>query len=95
MTVWKRNGQTVPGPEAIPNAQDAGIGVATRGNYAKPILLQSMGFLAMPEDVAEHRRRFPDVELQMHQGSAIPVLRSLGQKRKYFKEAGLADIRSF
>lgn len=68
---------------------------AVRANYKKPIELQSMGFLAVAEDVAEHRKRFPDVDLVMREGSAIPVLRSLGQKRRYFKEAGLADVRSF
>jgi hypothetical protein len=70
-------------------------GMKVRGNYKQPIRLESMGFLAHPEDVSEHRRRFPDVELSIEQGSAIPILRSLGQKKKYFKEAGLADIRSF
>jgi hypothetical protein len=68
---------------------------AVRANYKKPIRLESMGFLADPEDVAEHRKRFPDVDLEMHEGSAVPVLKSLGQKRAYFKAAGLADMRSY
>jgi putative FmdB family regulatory protein len=68
---------------------------SVRGSYKKPIRLESMGFLAAPEDVAEHRKRFPDVELAFEDGSAIPILRSLGQKRKYFKAAGLVDTRSF
>jgi hypothetical protein len=54
-----------------------------------------MGFLADPKDVAEHRRRFPDVELKFDNGSAIPVVRSLGQKRAYLKANGWADTRSF
>ena len=66
-----------------------------RGSYKKPIRLESMGFLADPLDVAEHRKRFPDVDLVIEDGSAIPIMRSLGQKRKYFKAAGLADMRSF
>jgi hypothetical protein len=68
---------------------------AVRASYKKPIRLESMGFLAVPEDVAEHRRRFPDIDLVMEDGSAIPVMRSLGQKRSYFKRAGLVDTRSF
>jgi hypothetical protein len=68
---------------------------AVRGNYKKPIRLESMGFIADPADVAEHRRRFLDVDLEFVDGSAIPVLRSLGQKRAYFKEAGLVDTRSY
>ena len=68
---------------------------AVRASYKKPVELLSMGFIADPADVAEHRRRFPGVELVMREGSAIPVMRSLGQKRAYFKEVGWADMRSF
>jgi putative FmdB family regulatory protein len=68
---------------------------SVRGNYARPIRLESMGFIADPEDVAEHRRRFPDVDLVFEDGSAIPIIRSLGQKKAYFKAAGLADMKSF
>lgn len=83
------------GPEAIPNCLDTGGSAFVRGNYTKPILLESMGFLADPGDVAEHRKRFPDVDLEFHQGSAVPVVRSLGQKRTYLKAAGWADTRDF
>lgn len=68
---------------------------AVRGNYKKPIELQSMGFIADPLDVAEHRKRFPDVDLQIREGSAIPVVKSLGEKRAYLKAAGWADVKSF
>lgn len=68
---------------------------AIRATYARPIRLESMGFLADPEDVAEHRRRFPEIDLEFHEGSAIPVVRSLGQKRRYLKAAGWADVKSF
>jgi putative FmdB family regulatory protein len=68
---------------------------SVRGQYKKPLELQSMGFLAHPDDVAEHRKRHPNVELVMHEGSAIPVVRSLGEKRAYLKAAGWADTRSF
>jgi hypothetical protein len=80
----------------IPMPQDFGQKVVeVRGNYKKPIRMESMGFVADPEDVAEHRRRFPDVDLEIHQGSAIPVIRSLGQKRAYLKAIGWVDSRSF
>jgi hypothetical protein len=93
--IWKRNGVEVPGPEAIPDKPGGGAGVAVRGNYNKPIELQSMGFLGVPEDVAEHRRRFPNVELREMQGSMVPVVKSLGEKRAYLKAAGWADTRDF
>lgn len=69
--------------------------VAVRGNYKKPVRLESMGFLADPEDVAEHRRRFPNVELHMENGSAVPVVKSLGEKRAYLKASGWVDTKSF
>ena len=68
---------------------------AIRGNYKKPILLQSMGFLADVADVVEHRQRFPDIELSFQDGSAIPVVKSLGQKRSYLKAMGWIDKNSF
>jgi putative FmdB family regulatory protein len=68
---------------------------AVRGAYKKPIRMESMGFLATEEDVAEHRRRFPDVDLSFEEGSAVPIIRSLGQKRRYLKESGFVDTRSF
>ena len=70
-------------------------GTAVRGNYKKPVELQSMGFLAVDEDVAEHRKRFPNVDLVEREGSMIPVVRSLGQKRAYLKAAGWADTKSY
>jgi putative FmdB family regulatory protein len=68
---------------------------AVRASYKKPVELQSMGFIADPIDVAEHRARFPNVDLVMREGSAIPVMRSLGQKRAYLKAVGWADTRSY
>jgi putative FmdB family regulatory protein len=70
-------------------------GVATRGNYNKPVELQSMGFIADAADVAEHRKRFPDVELAFREGSAVPVVKSLSQKRAYMKAAGWADVKDY
>jgi hypothetical protein len=95
--IWKHNGVVVSGPEAIPDRSDgqAGVGVAVRGNYNKPVELLSMGFIADPSDVAEHRRRFPNVELREMQGSMVPVVKSLGEKRAYLKAAGWADTRDF
>jgi hypothetical protein len=92
--IWKRNGVEVKGPEEVPSKGD-GTGVSVRGSYNRPIELQSMGFLGVPEDVAEHRRRFPNVELREMQGSMIPVVKSLGEKRAYLKAAGWADVKDF
>jgi hypothetical protein len=92
--VWKRNGRTVDGPECIPEARTRGL-ASVRASYKRPIELQSMGFLADPSDVAEHRRRFPTVELVNREGSMVPVMHSLGEKRKYLKESGWVDTRSF
>jgi putative FmdB family regulatory protein len=68
---------------------------AVRGEYKEPIQMDSMGFLAHPDDVAEHRRRFPGVELRMVDGSAVPVMHSLNEKRKYLKDNGWVDRHSF
>jgi hypothetical protein len=68
---------------------------AVRGNYTKPVELQSMGFLADPEDVAEHRSRFPNTELVMREGSMIPVMHSLSEKRAYMRAAGWTDTKDF
>ena len=71
------------------------LGQSVRGTYKRPLELQSMGFVADPADVAEHRSRFPNTELVMREGSAIPVMRSLGEKRAYMKAAGWADTRDY
>ena len=68
---------------------------AVRGNYKKPIVSDAMGFLAHPDDVAEHRKRFPDVDLDFDNGCARPIFRSLGQKRKYLKAMNWADVKDF
>lgn len=92
--VWKRNGRIVNGPEVIPDNPTKGV-ASVRGNYKRPIEMQSMGFIADAEDVAEHRKRFPTVDLVVREGSAIPVMRSLGQKRDYLKQSGWIDRRSY
>ena len=68
---------------------------AVRGNYKKPIVSDALGFVADPETVAEHRQKFPEIDLDMSEGSARPVFRSLGQKRKYLKAVGWADTKSY
>jgi len=94
MVDWDKRPRCPKCGEIMPRTYD-GRSAVVRGAYKRPIRLESMGFLATPEDVADHRRRFPDVELKMEDGSAIPVIRSLKQKRDYFKEQGLVDMRSF
>lgn len=68
---------------------------AARGDYKHPIISDSMGFVADPVDMAEHRRRFPNIDLDVDNGCARPVLRSLGQKRQYLKAMGWIDKNSF
>ena len=68
---------------------------SVRGNYKHPIVSDSMAFSADPASLAEHRAKFPDVDLHISEGTAQPVLRSLSQKRRYLKESGWVDRRSF
>lgn len=71
--------------EAMPNV---------RGDYKKPIALDSMAI--RPEEVAEHRRLFPDVAIAATGPMAgVPVVRSLNQKRKYAAAMGWIDRNSF
>ncbi len=65
-----------------------------RGDYNDPIVSESMAFDAI--DLAEHRKRFPGVEVQVdHARSARPIFRSLNQRREYMKARGFVDCRSF
>ena len=67
---------------------------SVRGDYNEPIVSDSMAFDAV--DLAEHRRRFPDVEVVVdHARSARPVFRNLNQKRRYLKKRGWVDCNSF
>lgn len=68
---------------------------AVRGNYKKPIISDAMGFIAAPEDVSEHRRRFPDIDLDFDNGSARPIFRSLTQRRGYQKAVNWVDTKDF
>ena len=56
-----------------------------RGDYNKPITSVSMAFNS--QDVAEHRRRHPGVDLHVDKpgGTAYPILRSRSQKLAYLK----------
>ena len=67
---------------------------AVRSDYNTPIVSDSMAFDAI--DLAEHRKRFPDIEVVVdHARSARPVLKSLSQKRKYLKARKRIDVNSF
>lgn len=70
-------------------------GVAGRGDYAVPVVSDAMGFLAEADDIAEHRRRFPKVELEISDGTARPKFRSLSQKRQYMDTIGWVDRRDY
>lgn len=56
-----------------------------RGDYNKPITSVSMAFNS--QDVDEHRRRHPGVDLHVDKpgGTAYPILRSRSQKLAYLK----------
>lgn len=68
---------------------------AVRGDYNTPITSISMAFNT--QDLDEHRRRHPDIELKVDKAgrTAYPIFKSLSQKRKYLKARGFADCRSF
>lgn len=68
-------------------------GTSVRGEFKKPIVSESMGFPV--EEVTEHREKFPDVDLEISEGFARPILRSEGQRRKYLKGRGWIDWKSF
>lgn len=70
-------------------------GTAVRGDYKKPIVSDALGFIADPEDVAEHRSRFPNIELVFSEGCARPKFKSLSEKRKYLKAVNWADTKDY
>lgn len=59
-----------------------------RGDYNHPITSVSMAFNS--QDVDEHRRRHPGVDLHVDKpgGTAYPILRSRSQKLAYLKARG-------
>lgn len=67
--------------------------INVRGDYKKPILAQSMSFDTV--DLAEHRKRYPDVEVQTDGRIATPVLKSLSQKRRYLLQRGWRDNNGY
>ena len=68
---------------------------AVRGDYNEPIESISMAFNT--QDLAEHRRRHPGVELKvdMPGRTAYPIFRSLSQKRAYLKARKWIDANSY
>ena len=68
---------------------------AVRGDYNDPIESISMAFNT--QDLAEHRRRHPGIELKvdMPGHTAYPIFRSLSQKRAYLKARKWQDCNSF
>ncbi len=70
-------------------AEHAGV----RGDFKEPIVSDSMAFDAI--DLAEHRKRFPNVDIQVEGRIARPILRSQGQRRAYLKGRGMVDRNSF
>ena len=68
---------------------------AVRGDYKTPIISDSMGFVADKADVDEHRKRYPNIDLDIDNGCARPVFRNMGQKRGYMKSMGWEDKRAY
>ncbi len=66
---------------------------SVRGDYQRPIVSDSMAFDSI--DLAEHRKRFPDIDVKVDGRSAYPILRNLGQKRRYLKGRNCIDHNSF
>ncbi len=68
---------------------------AVRGDYNEPIVSTSMAFNT--QDLAEHRRRHPGVDLHVDAvgRTAYPIFRNLSQKRAYMKARNWADVNSF
>lgn len=66
---------------------------AVRGDFDEPIVSESLAFDS--RDVAEHRKRFPGVDLVVEGDTARPILRSQTQRRKYIKGRGWIDVNSF
>ena len=64
---------------------------SVRGDYDEPIVSDSMAFDARPDDLAEHRRRFPSIDVHVEGRIAQPILRSLSQKKAYLKGRGWVD----
>lgn len=68
---------------------------SVRGDYDEPIVSTSLAFNT--QDLDEHRRRHPGVELKIDIAghTAYPVFRNLSQKRKYLKARGWVDCNSY
>jgi len=66
---------------------------AVRGDYSKPIVSSSLAFAASEAD--EHRRRHPNIDLEIDGQFAYPILRNLSQKRAYLKARGWKDRNAF
>ena len=71
--------------------------ISVRGNYTgKRPHLESMGMTApTAAEIAEHHRRWPDVDLVMKEGTAVPVPQSLSAKRRFLRENDMVDMKDF
>lgn len=66
---------------------------STRGDYSEPIVSSSLAFAA--SEAEAHRRKHPNVDLEIDGQFAYPILRSLSQKREYLKARGWKDQNAF
>ncbi len=66
---------------------------SVRGDYNEPIISDAMAFDTV--DLAEHRKRFPKIDVEVDHRSARPILRGLSAKRAYMKARGWIDQNSY
>jgi hypothetical protein len=67
---------------------------SVRGDYSQPILMQSIAI--HPDQVAEHRKLFPKIELKKTPGGFFaPVAHSLPEKRRILKDRGFIDRNAY
>ena len=63
------------------------------GDYHDPIVSRSMAI--HPDEVAEHRKRFPHIQLKNVDGFFAPVLTNLRERRAYTRARGWVDKNAF
>jgi len=68
---------------------------SVRGDYEVAIVSDSMAFDGRADDLAEHRRRFPNIDVVVDGRMARPVFRSLSQRRNYLKDRRWVDTNSY
>ncbi|MFP3345223.1 hypothetical protein R0J87_22345, partial [Halomonas sp. SIMBA_159] len=63
---------------------------STRGDYVEPVLSEAAG--VMPDQVAEHRRRHPDVPMT---NDGRVIFTSHSQRKRVLRKLGMVDRDGF